>query len=38
LFEKYNIDLVISGHDHNYQRIEKEEYVNLPDHGHPGKR
>lgn len=24
LFEKYNIDLVISGHDHNYQRIEKE--------------
>ncbi|MEA2065968.1 MAG: metallophosphoesterase [Thermotogota bacterium] len=23
LFERYNIDLVISGHDHSYQRIEK---------------
>ncbi len=23
LFEKHNVDFVISGHDHNYQRIEK---------------
>ncbi|TYB88865.1 MAG: hypothetical protein FXF54_10280 [Kosmotoga sp.] len=23
LFEEHNIDLVVSGHDHNYQRIEK---------------
>jgi 3',5'-cyclic AMP phosphodiesterase CpdA len=38
LFERYGVDLVLSGHDHNYQRFKEHRGVRYVVHGGGGAR